>query len=364
MPKENYNYHRSTLQPDKYINELNHEINNYCKENSLNTPEAKEQLISRLLRRTGTAAFQGASRLEGGPFGAMLVDFKTEDGIPKVVGFGTNHVVLNSDPSAHAEMIAIRDASERLKRTDLSDLTLITSCECCPMCLSAATGCKVDKIYFAATRKDAANVGFSDEDQYRLMTVGGIEQHAKKVEEKDKASTEAKLNGHNAVVIVNHNGQKYSYYGDYKKTNNSDPTDLPTVQAIKNACKGLAELHSKPVFHLPEDTILISHDMPHPMSLITADWARIGRVRGQEADKPEQDSPNKNTDNIIYINDKPETMQIRNEQGQTSHVEPEKVWKEIANPSAIHLSKNLGHAHTVAFKEWNRLINTGFMPRY
>lgn len=365
--KEDFNFNRSTLKPDEHIEELNREIKKYCSENPLNDEKSKKLLLERLLRRSGIAAFQGASRLEGGPFGAMLVDFKTEDGIPKIVGFGTNHVVPNSDPSAHAEMTAIRDTAKRLKRTDLSGLTLVTSCECCPMCLSAATGSNVDKIYFAATRKDAAAVGFSDDDQYRLMTVGRIEQHAKKVEEKDKSGIEAKLNGHEAAVIINHEGKEYTYYGDYNKANNLDPTDLPIVQAIKNACKDLTGKQGKPVFHLPEDTVLISRDMPHPMSLVTADWARIGRVRGEDSGKPELDSPNKDTNKIIYLNDKTETMQIHR-QGQTSSVDSNKIWDEIRNPTAIHISENLGHSHRVAFEKWAELINNTdpkkSMPRY
>jgi guanine deaminase len=369
MPKEAFNYHRSTLKSDEHIAELNREINSYCKEHPIKSEEDKEKLISRLLRRAGIAAFQGASRLEGGPFGAMLVDFKTEDGIPKVVGFGTNHVVPNSDPSAHAEITAIRNTCERLGKSNLSGLTLVTSCECCPMCLSAATGCKVDKIYYAATRKDAAGAGFSDDDQYRLMTAGGIEQHAQKIAHNDKEALKL-LNDHDAVVEINHNGEKRQYYGDYSRANILDPTDLPIVQAIKKACRGLGKLQKKTdgsdekIFHLPEDTKIISRDMPHPLSLITADWARIGRVRGSNPDNPLDDSPKKDISRIGYINNSPEKMQIRDKGLNISTVDPDKIWKEIANPSAVHLSKNLGHAHTIAFKEWERLINIGFMPRY
>ncbi len=361
-----FSYNRSTLNPDECINELNREIQEYCKEHPSGTE--KEQLISRLLRRAGITAFQGATRLEGGPFGAMLVDFNTEDGVPKVLGFGTNHVVPNNDPSAHAEMTAIRDTAIRLGRTDLSGLTLVTSCECCPMCLSAAMGCKVDKVYFAATRQDAADAGFSDADQYRLMTAGGIEQHAKKAKNSDEVGQ--LLNAHDAVVLVHYRGTQYAYYGDYATANPSDPTDLPVIQAIKKACSGLAELHSrdsnKPekIFHLPEDTVLISRNVPHPLSLVTADWARIGRVRGEDSNKPEQDKPEKDTARIFYLNDNFEAMQVRDAQGQSSVVEPKQIWNGIANPPAIHIGKNLGHAHTVAFEEWKRLVASGFMPRY
>ena len=378
MKKKDLNFDRSTINTEiDHIAELNYEIRNYCRENPLPSNDSKEyegaknQLISRLLRRTGIAAFQGVKRDEGGPFGAMVVDFNTKNGIPDVVGFGTNHVVPNSDPSAHAEITAIRDACKLLGRTDLSGLTLVTSCECCPMCLSAATGCKVDKIYFAATREDAKKVGFSDDDQYRLMTAGGIEKHAQKV--KGDAAAEA-LNGHDAVVITNYNSIPHRYYGDYDKADSLDPTDLPIIQAIKKACKGLAELQSihngveEKVFHLPHNTILISRDMPHLMSLVTADWARIGRVRGRNPFNPEDDSPIKDIKFIAYINDKTETMQIRDKEGNISNVDPDKIWKEIAKPTSIHLSDNLGHSHRIAFEKWSDLINNPdpkkSMPRY
>jgi guanine deaminase len=369
MPSIKYNYSASTFDSEAHITELNREIREYCQQAPLQTPEDREWLMSKLLRRAGTAAFRGASLREGGPFGALLVDFHTDDGIPQVVGFGTNHVVPTSDPSAHAEMTAIRNAAARTGRTDLSGLTLITSCECCPMCLSAATGCKVEKIYFAATRADAAKVGFSDEDQYRLMSAGGIEQHGRKATPQDHA--EALLNGHDAAVEIRYKGATHYYYGDYQNANPNDPTDLPVIQAIKHACSGLAALRGKEsgvpemVFHLPEDTRIISRDMPHPMSLITADWARIGRVRGANPENPAEDAQQKNTSQILYLGDQVETMRVRKTADKaTDMVPPERIWQEIRNPSAVHLDKNLGRARTIAFEKWDALVNERAMPRY
>lgn len=369
-----FNYNRSSLNADGYIDELNREIQDFCVNHPLTDKQldddTKKQLIGLLLRRSGTAAFQGASRLEGGPFGAIVVDFNTENGMPKVVGFGTNHVVPNSDPSAHAEMTAIRDTAKRLGRTDLSGLTLITSCECCPMCLSAATGCKIDQIYFAATRKDAADAGFTDADQYRLMTEGGIEKHASKTVGMESLLTSPDGVMHDAVVVVPHGDNDYLFYGSYHEADPTDPTDLPIMQAIKKACKGLADLRSeesgKPekVFHLPEDTMIISRDMPHPMSLITADWARIGRIRGIDPDSPLEDKPQKNISNILYLNDTVEKMPVRDKQSHVSNVDSQKVWDEITHPSAIHLDTHLGRAHTAAFQEWKRLVASNFMPKY
>jgi tRNA(Arg) A34 adenosine deaminase TadA len=365
MTPSSYDYNLSTLNPEEYLCELNREVQGFCNDNPLHSAHTKEQLISMLLRRAETAALQAVSRLEGGPFGAMLVDFHTPNGIPQVVGFGTNHVVLTNDPSGHAEMTSIRDAAKRLGRSDLSGLTLVTSCECCPMCLSAATGCKIDTVYFAATRQDAAQAGFCDADQYRLMTAGGIEQHAQKAH--DAHAVENTLANHDAMVLVHYKDKKHAYYGDYASAHSSDPTDLPVIQAIKNACAGLAELRSndsgKPqnVFHFPEDTLLISRDMPHPISLAAADWARIGRVHGQDPKHPEQDSPHKNTSRILYLNDTTEAMTLRDSNGAATMVAPQRIWNEIAYPSAIHL---MGNTHTVAFEEWDRLVKSGLMPRY
>lgn len=97
---------------------------------------------------------------EGGPFGAVIV----KDG--KIVGEGWNRVTSTNDPTAHAEVVAIRRACENLKTFDLKGAILFTSCEPCPMCLSAAYWARVDKIHFACTRQDAARHNFDDEFIY------------------------------------------------------------------------------------------------------------------------------------------------------------------------------------------------------
>ena len=92
----------------------------------------------------------------GGPFGAVIA----RDG--KVVGRGHNRVLAENDPTAHAEVVAIRDACRRLRRFHLDGCVLYTSCEPCPMCLAAAYWARVDAIVFANTRADAAAIGFGD----------------------------------------------------------------------------------------------------------------------------------------------------------------------------------------------------------
>ena len=96
----------------------------------------------------------------GGPFGCIIV----RNG--EIVGKGNNQVTSTNDPTAHAEVSAIRDACRRLNMFQLDDCELYTSCEPCPMCLGAIYWAKLRKIYYACTRKDAASIGFSDDYIY------------------------------------------------------------------------------------------------------------------------------------------------------------------------------------------------------
>src|SRR6185503_17443301 len=97
----------------------------------------------------------------GGPFGAVVV---RKD---KIVGRGWNQVTSTNDPTAHAEVTAIRDACQRLKTFQLHDCELYTSCEPCPMCLAAIYWARFKKVYYANTRKDAAKIKFDDAFLYR-----------------------------------------------------------------------------------------------------------------------------------------------------------------------------------------------------
>ena len=108
-------------------------------------------------------ANKGVKKGDGGPFGAVIVRNK------RIIARGHNMVVVSHDPSAHAEVVTIRNASKKLKRFDLSDCELYTSCEPCPMCLSTIYWAKFKKIYFGATRSDAANIGFDDKFIYDVL---------------------------------------------------------------------------------------------------------------------------------------------------------------------------------------------------
>lgn len=102
-------------------------------------------------------------RDQGGPFGAVIVD--GAGGVHE----GTNRVTANNDPTAHAEVTAIRAACAALETFDLSGAMLYTSCEPCPMCLASALWARLDGIVFAADRHDAADGGFDDAAFYEFF---------------------------------------------------------------------------------------------------------------------------------------------------------------------------------------------------
>lgn len=108
------------------------------------------------MQRAITLAREGVRSEHGGPFGCVIV----KDG--NIVGEGFNRVTTNCDPTAHAEVVAIRDACTNLKDFQLTGCELYTSCEPCPMCLGAIYWARPDRVYYAATREDAARAGFDD----------------------------------------------------------------------------------------------------------------------------------------------------------------------------------------------------------
>ena len=109
------------------------------------------------MREAIRISIQMMRRGKGGPFGAVVV------GRARSLGEGWNQVTSANDPTAHAEMVAIRDACRRLKTFQLDDCEFYTSCEPCPMCLSAMYWARLEKVYYANTRKDAAKIDFDDD---------------------------------------------------------------------------------------------------------------------------------------------------------------------------------------------------------
>jgi tRNA(Arg) A34 adenosine deaminase TadA len=102
---------------------------------------------------------------EGGPFGAVVARGD------EIISRGWNRVTSTNDPTAHAEVVAIRDACLQLQSFALSGCDLYASCEPCPMCLAAAFWSRVDRIYYAASQEDAAAAGFDDQKFYQQLAL-------------------------------------------------------------------------------------------------------------------------------------------------------------------------------------------------
>lgn len=117
------------------------------------------------MRRAIELAQAGIDSNEGGPFGCVVV----KDG--EIIGEGNNCVTSTNDPTAHAEVVAIRNACRQLNSFQLEDCVIYTSCEPCPMCLGAIYWARPAQVFFACTRKDAKNVGFDDDYIYQEINL-------------------------------------------------------------------------------------------------------------------------------------------------------------------------------------------------
>lgn len=109
-------------------------------------------------------ALDGVRRGDGGPFGAVIV---SSDG--EIIATGHNKVLSLNDPTAHGEIVAIREACRKLGTYDLSGCVLYTSAEPCPMCLSAIIWANIKKVYYGCNRCDAADIGFRDDFIYKYL---------------------------------------------------------------------------------------------------------------------------------------------------------------------------------------------------
>ena len=119
----------------------------------------------KFMREAIRLSIQMMRRGQGGPFGAVVV----RKG--KIVGRGSNQVTSANDPTAHAEIVAIRAACKRLKTFQLDDCELYTSCEPCPMCLSAIYWARLGHVFYGNTRQDAARIAFDDDLIYREVAL-------------------------------------------------------------------------------------------------------------------------------------------------------------------------------------------------
>ena len=119
----------------------------------------------------------------GGPFGCIIVKEN------KIIAEGVNRVTFNNDPTAHAEIIAIRNACKKLNTFNLQECELYTSCEPCPMCLSAIYWSHIDKIYYGNSRLDASKIGFDDDFIYNELNK---DLSSRKIQMKQISQKEAK----------------------------------------------------------------------------------------------------------------------------------------------------------------------------
>jgi tRNA(Arg) A34 adenosine deaminase TadA len=122
------------------------------------------------MREAIRLSLDGVRTGRGGPFGCVVV----RDG--KVVGRGSNQVTSTCDPTAHAEIVAIREACRALGTFQLKDCALFASCEPCPMCLSAIYWAHIPTVYYGNTRQNAAAVGFDDDFIYRQIPLPASER--------------------------------------------------------------------------------------------------------------------------------------------------------------------------------------------
>ena len=120
--------------------------------------------MNKYINLAKSEAMLGINNNEGGPFGAIITD---KEG--NIVAKGNNKVLKNNDPTAHAEIVAIRNACSKLNTYDLSEYILYTSCEPCPMCLSAIIWSNIKVVYYACTKNDAAEIGFRDDMIYEYL---------------------------------------------------------------------------------------------------------------------------------------------------------------------------------------------------
>ena len=117
----------------------------------------------RLIHIAIDEARRGMQNNHGGPFGAVIV----KDG--EIIATAHNEVLSSKDPTAHAEILAIRRASQKLKQFDLSDCEIYTTSQPCPMCLAAICWARIKRIHYGTTTEEVADVGFDDSNIYRIL---------------------------------------------------------------------------------------------------------------------------------------------------------------------------------------------------
>ena len=141
----------------------------------------EEKVMNKYMKKAKENARNGMENGEGGPFGAVIVD---KEG--NIIANGNNRVIKEKDPTQHAEIVAIREACKKLDTYDLSECTLYTSCEPCPMCLSAIIWSNIKTVYYGCTKEDAGKIGFRDDMIYDYLKGKNTELiHLKQMEREE-----------------------------------------------------------------------------------------------------------------------------------------------------------------------------------
>lgn len=120
--------------------------------------------MDKFMKFANENAKRGIKNGDGGPFGAIILDENLN-----IIANGNNKVLKNNDPTAHAEIVAIREACKKLNTYDLSKCILYTSCGPCPMCLSAIIWANIKTVYYGCTKEDAGEIGFRDDIIYDYL---------------------------------------------------------------------------------------------------------------------------------------------------------------------------------------------------
>ena len=144
-------------------NSFNHKFLDEAAKNIQEEDFIENNSHSLFMQKAVDYAIEGMDKYDGGPFGCVIV----KDG--EVVGKGNNRVTSTNDPTAHAEVTAIRDACKNLNSFQLEGCTIYTSCEPCPMCLGAIYWARPEKVFFGSNKTDAANIGFDDAFIYKEL---------------------------------------------------------------------------------------------------------------------------------------------------------------------------------------------------
>ncbi len=120
--------------------------------------------MNKYMKKARENARRGMENKEGGPFGAVIVD---QEG--NIIANGNNRVIQEKDPTQHAEIVAIREACKKQNTYDLSNCILYSSCEPCPMCLSAIIWANIKTVFYGCTKEDAGKIGFRDDKIYEYL---------------------------------------------------------------------------------------------------------------------------------------------------------------------------------------------------